>query len=155
MKYIKKFNENFEDDDEENGSYEDPDWIDDTGEEWHKSSNIDIKAAIEEIHNLGVLHPLMRNTYMVGNVLIDNSCFDGHLCLNDILTTEKARGKGEASMVLRKICEIADKHNVYMSTTPKAFGQNKGLTTHQLRDWYLRFGFDNIVNGNMERKPNP
>jgi hypothetical protein len=155
MKYIKRFNENFDEDDnyEDDDNYVDLDWIEDTGDTWHKSSIIDIKAAIDEIHSLGVLHPLMRGSYMIGNVVIDISCFDGHLCLNDILTTERARGKGEASIVLRKICDIADKHNVYMSTTPKAFGQNKGLTTHQLRDWYLRFGFDNIVNGNMERKP--
>ena len=149
MKYIKKFNEGYDDDED----YDD-DFIEDTGTEWHKSNKEDIDKAISEIQALGVEDRMFqRNHYFIDNdVIIEIVNFDGHLWIKSIMTLTDARGKGMASKVLDKICDICDKYQVYSMVSPKAFGKG-GPKTQKLKDWYLKFGFTNIINGNMERAP--
>jgi len=61
--------------------------------------------------------------------------------------------KGHGSKLLKKLCELADKHNVLLYTFP-VVDDNSTMSFEKLREWYSKFGF--IATGDiiMERKPN-
>lgn len=112
-----------------------------------------IQKAIDEIRSLGYKNPFDNSTVIGDNVLVEVSNFDGYLWLNSIMTVEK--GRGDASKVLDKICEIADKHQVTIVLTPVPFGRGKIFTKKQLRDWYGRHGFVKYHIEDMKRQPKP
>ena len=152
MKYIKRFeNFDFEDEDDE---YVDPDWIDPTGTEWHKSSEDDVNKTINQIYSLGTPHPWVKRTLLIDNVSVEIYYFDGHLML-DFATPQEDRKKGNATRVLKQILSIADDNAIYVSVNPTKHTSIHGEhpNTQQIKDWFLKFGFTNIVYGNMERTP--
>jgi hypothetical protein len=122
--------------------------------EWGTSDKASINAAIEDIRNLGEINPFnSREVLIDNNVSVELSNFDGHLWINSIMTLE--RGRGDASRVLQKMCDIADKHQVYMGLGASPFGKTKGLNKAQLIAWYKRYGFKKVDYDTMERPPMP
>jgi hypothetical protein len=122
--------------------------------EWGTSDKASINAAIEDIRNLGEINPFnSREVLIDNNVSVELSNFDGHLWINSIMTLE--RGRGDASRVLQKMCDIADKHQVYMGLGASPFGKTKGLNKSQLIAWYKRYGFKKVDYDTMERPPMP
>lgn len=62
------------------------------------------------------------------------------ICLSGIETVTSERGKGNASRLLKLICDCADQAQVelLLRVEPKGI---VGLTKPQLFSWYRRFGF--------------
>lgn len=115
------------------------------------SDEKDIVAAIKKIRSLGISNPFLPGeTIIDDNVKLEVTKFDGALWISSISTME--RSKGDASKVLKKVCDIADEYNVIIRMSPEPYG-NKGLTKNQLIRWYKRYGFKNISWGEMERLP--
>ena len=140
MKYLKKFNLILE---------------------WGKSSEEDIYEAIVELRSLGSPNPLNYREIVFqfdgeeGIVLLEISRFDNHLWINGIHST--TRNKGLASKVMKKVCEVVDKHNIYVALDAEPFTNFRHkdiLSKKQLMEWYKNFGFKSIGGGTMERIPN-
>lgn len=50
--------------------------------------------------------------------------------------------KGLATALMRKVCREADNAGIALVLNPHPWGDNQGMTTQQLEDWYARsFGF--------------
>lgn len=110
-----------------------------------------IQKAVDKIRSLGYKNPFDRSTVIDDNVLVEVDNFDGYMILQSIMTIDK--GRGDASRVLRKICDIADEFGVTIKITPKPFGTGNILTKKQLVDWYKRFGFVKFGYEDMKRNP--
>lgn len=123
-------------------------------ESTHVESNLnDITSAIKDIRKLGVINPFLSSEVIINdNVKLEVSKFDGALWISSISTID--RGKGDASKVLKMICDIADKYNVVIRMKPEPYGTKKGLNKGQLVSWYKRHGFKKTEWGEMERIPN-
>jgi hypothetical protein len=52
------------------------------------------------------------------------------------------RGKGEASKAIKKLTDLADKHDVIVTMNPQA-KKGSSLTTEDLEEWYERSGSKN------------
>ena len=117
-----------------------------------KSEEI-IQKAVDKIRSLGYKNPFNNSTIINDRVTVEVSNFDGYLWLNSIMTLE--RGKGYASEVLQKICDIADEFQVTLVLTPVPFGKDKKeiLTTSQLIKWYKKYGFVKYHIEDMKRQP--
>lgn len=153
MKYLKLF-KYFEAYDE-NGNYYDENWIEPTGDEWHKSPEKNIKAAVEEIRKLGYPNDLDRSIIMIPpdwKTQISVKGWDGHVWL-DVLTTELEREQGKATAIMNKMLEIADKYEVFVAIDPTPYGVGQKMDKKQLVEWAKKFGFHNIIDGNIERTP--
>lgn len=66
--------------------------------------------------------------------------FDGQIHLSSILSVD--RGSGYASLVLDKLCELADQRGVAIHLTAEPFGKD-GLDKSALEVWYRKRGFEN------------
>lgn len=115
-----------------------------------KSKEIIIKA-IDKIRSLGFKNFFDNSTVIDNNVLVEVDYFDGYLILQSIMTIDK--GRGDASRVLHKICDIADEFGITIKISPKPFGTGDILTKKQLIDWYKRFGFVKDGVEDMKRQP--
>jgi hypothetical protein len=110
-----------------------------------------IQKAVDEIRSLGYKNPFDNSTVIDNNVLVEVSSFDGYLHLGSIMSIEK--GRGDATKVMNKICEIADKYKVTIHLSPKPYGTGKGLNKSQLIKWYKKFGFKKSNYEDMKRMP--
>ncbi len=62
--------------------------------------------------------------------------------LKAIVSPER-QGTGQASTILRKITDLADKHGVAIWLTPKPFGNiENALSASKLKGWYKRYGWE-------------
>jgi hypothetical protein len=62
--------------------------------------------------------------------------------LKAIVSPER-QGTGQASAILRKITDLADKHGVAIWLTPKPFGNiENALSASKLKGWYKRYGWE-------------
>lgn len=64
--------------------------------------------------------------------------------ITSVYTPEADRGKGEASALLKQVCEEADRAGIVLILIPKPF--DAGLDELQLIAWYARHGFTQIQN---------
>ncbi len=119
--------------------------------EYTPSNPSDIDKAIKEIEKLGIRNPIDPNKIVIDNtVVIEVQNFDERLMLSSILSIDK--NKGNASNVMKKITDIADKYHVTIALTPEPFGRDANkLTKSQLIKFYKKFGFKNDEFGDMER----
>lgn len=62
--------------------------------------------------------------------------------LGMIQTEESQRGKGHASLLLQKICSMADKVDVTLSLRADPKARKIGLVQGELVAWYKRYGFE-------------
>jgi len=97
-------------------------------------------------------------TFNAGKTLVQTEMreFDGHIHFSSIISPTDS-GKGYAGKVIRKITELADKHDVTISLGAKPFGDvpNK-LNKSQLTRWYKKHGWgfeDGKRSDMMIRKP--
>ena len=67
---------------------------------------------------------------------------DAPIWLKSIVSPER-QGTGQASAILRKITDLADKHGVAIWLTPKPFGNiENALSASKLKGWYKRYGWE-------------
>jgi GNAT superfamily N-acetyltransferase len=73
--------------------------------------------------------------------------------ITNLYTDEPGRGKGDASALLKQVCEDADDNGIVLMLIPKPY--DKGLDELQLIAWYARHGFTQIQNNPtlMARQP--
>jgi len=65
----------------------------------------------------------------------------GDVTIHRIWTIEP--GQGHGSMILRKVCELADRHGVFIHLKVAPLGATPHpLSAQQLQNWYHRHGFD-------------
>ena len=62
--------------------------------------------------------------------------------ITSLYTSESSRGKGKASILLRKVCKEADNAGIVLLITPKPF--DNGLDQAELEQFYSRHGFTKI-----------
>lgn len=51
------------------------------------------------------------------------------------------RGKGHASGLIERVCDIADQNNYLVRLEARQYSDPHGLTTHELIEFYSRHGF--------------
>jgi hypothetical protein len=62
-------------------------------------------------------------------------------------------GQGSGSMMLRTLCELADRHHVELALKPLPFGRKPyPMSREQLMQWYAKYGFEG-TRKKMARKP--
>jgi hypothetical protein len=65
----------------------------------------------------------------------------------------REHGKGHGRVMLKALCELADKHGVELQLKALPIGRKPfPMTRDQLYDWYKRYGFEG-KRGNMVRPP--
>jgi GNAT superfamily N-acetyltransferase len=64
--------------------------------------------------------------------------------ITNIYTLESKRGQGDASRLLKEVCDEADKERMVLVIMPEPF--DKGLNELELIQWYARHGFIAIQN---------
>lgn len=76
--------------------------------------------------------------------------------IQDVAVGRRFRGQGAARDLMQQVLDDADAEGValYLSIVPDPPGQNN-LTYDQLRDWYMRLGFESFADadGNAFRRP--
>lgn len=75
----------------------------------------------------------------------------GSVYIMNVQTGYRSRGQGAASTALAQLCEVADAFQVELFLEVEV-GENGGLDTVELLDWYHRFGFKGDA-GEMVREP--
>jgi hypothetical protein len=122
--------------------------------EYTPSDPANIDKAVREIEKLGVRNPINPKEIIIDDtVFIEISNWDKRLWFSSLYSLE--RGKGNASKVMQKIVDIADKYKVTIALDPVPFGTGEGrLNLSQLVNFYKKFGFefeDGEDFGDMER----
>ena len=110
--------------------------------EYTPSNPADIDKAIRDIEKLGVRNPLNPKEIIIDNsVVIEVQNWDKRLWFSSLYSIEK--GKGNASRIMKKITDIADKYKVTIALDPHPFGTNsEKLNRSQLVNFYKKFGFN-------------
>jgi hypothetical protein len=110
--------------------------------EYTPSNPADIDKAIKEIEKLGVRNPLNPKEIVIDDsVIIEVSNWDKRLWFSSLYSIDK--GKGNATVVMKKIMDIADKYKVNVALDPHPFGTGTGrLNRAQLVNFYKKFGFE-------------
>lgn len=74
--------------------------------------------------------------------------------ITNVYTSEAKRGHGDASKLLKQVCDEADKERIVLMLIPKPF--DDGLDELRLMAWYSRHGFMAIQDKPMlmARQPN-
>lgn len=58
--------------------------------------------------------------------------------ITELLTAVNERGQNHANSLMQDVCEQADQAGKLLLLMPETYGQDGGLTTEQLSDWYQR-----------------
>ena len=62
--------------------------------------------------------------------------------IHSLETAPAARGQHHATLLLRKVCDAADRAGITLVLWPQPWGDNPSMTRDQLIEWYeRRFGF--------------
>lgn len=118
-----------------------------------RSSKEDVIEALIEIRSLGTVSPIDNRDMYINGINIELRYWDGYLWLGSIYVNPEERGQGKATRLIQTICDIADKHGVYIGLTPTQFGNEKNaLNDDQLEVFYKKFGFIERY-GIFERQP--
>ena len=104
--------------------------------EYTPSNPADIDKAVKAIEKLGVRNPMNSSEIIIDNsVVIEIRNWDKRLWFSSLYSIE--RGQGNASKVMQKIVDIADKYKVTMALDPVPFGSGPGrLSRSQLVKFY-------------------
>ena len=110
--------------------------------EYTPSNPADINNAIKEIEKLGMRNPINPKEIVIDDsVIIEVSNWDKRLWFSSLYSID--RGQGNASRIMKKIMDIADKYKVTVALDPKPFGTGANrLTRGQLVKFYKKFGFE-------------
>ena len=117
-----------------------------------KSATDASKQAVSLIEALGTPNPLSDREVLIDTVSVEVSAGrQGRVRINSIQST--AKGRGDATRVLKQILDIADRKGVEVELSPEPFGEGRGrLSKEDLVDWYSRHGFK-PQGENMVREP--
>lgn len=104
-------------------------------------------------------HPFDNRKRILNDVMIELGPFGHNIHITDIVSMKP--GQGHGSVALRKINDLADKHDLSIDLTAKAYSDDR-MSTSQLRKWYKRHGFfddedtygDDYEGYDMKRVPN-
>lgn len=107
-------------------------------------------------------HPFVRGMRLTGGVGVELRPYkyEGTIHISSIMSFEQ-KNAGQASAVLKKICDLADKHKMTLDLFVKPIknaGARDGqdLNARQLKGWYARHGFKpSKRGGEMVREPMP
>lgn len=110
--------------------------------EYTPSNPADIDKAIRDIEKLGVRNPINPKEIVIDDsVVIEVQNWDKRLWFSSLYSIEK--GKGNASRIMKKITDIADKYKVTIALDPHPFSSDSGkLNRSQLVNFYKKFGFN-------------
>jgi len=110
--------------------------------EYTPSNPGNIDKAIREIEALGIRNPINPKEIVIDNsVIIEVSNWDKRLWFSSLYSIE--RGQGNATRIMQKIVDIADKYKVTIALDPHPFGTGTGrLSRSQLVKFYKKFGFE-------------
>jgi prophage maintenance system killer protein len=110
--------------------------------EYTPSNPGNIDKAIREIEALGIRNPINPKEIVIDNsVIIEVSNWDKRLWFSSLYSIE--RGQGNATRIMQKIVDIADKYKVTIALDPHPFGKGTGrLSRSQLVKFYKKFGFE-------------
>lgn len=110
--------------------------------EYTPSNPANIDKAIKEIEKLGVRNPINPKEIVIDDsVIIEVSNWDKRLWFSSLYSID--RGHGNASRIMKKIMDIADKYKVTVALDPHPFGSGADrLTRDQLVKFYKKFGFE-------------
>lgn len=100
------------------------------------SSNIN--NFILDLRNLGYPNPLNNKEIIINSVLVKVIPFDGKIVIESIRSLDP--NKGNATVVLNLIKQIAIKNNVVLSLSPEPFGESR-MSKNKLIEWYSKNGF--------------
>lgn len=114
---------------------------------------INNKAFMSRLNDITYKNPFNPIEMIFQNIAaIEAREFDGVIRITSIRSFERSKKHG--SMALKALTTLADELNVTLSLFPKAFDTgSKGLSTIQLKKWYVRNGFTAIEFGDMVRQP--
>lgn len=104
-------------------------------------TNTNLKPFMDDFFAATTESPIGKGR-LYGDVLIDVSPFDGEIHLGDIVTVgEKSKGSG--TQALKFLTNLADRHNVKISGTAKAYSKDPEhiRTSDRLLQWYKKHGF--------------
>jgi hypothetical protein len=109
--------------------------------EYTPSNPANIDKAIREIEKLGIRNPVNPKEIIIDDsVFIEISNWDKRLWFSSLHSMD--RGHGNASRVMQKIVDIADKYNVTIALDAVPYGTGTGrLSRSQLVKFYKKFGF--------------
>ena len=109
--------------------------------EYTPSNSADIDKAVDEIKRLGIRNPINPKEFIIDdNVSVEIANWDGRLWFSSLYSMD--RGQGNAERVMKKITDIADKHNVTIALDAEPFGTGANrLNKSQLIAFYKKFGF--------------
>jgi len=125
--------------------------------EYTPSNPANIDKAIRDIEKLGIRNPINSKEIIIDNsVFVEISNWDKRLWFSSLHSMD--RGQGNATRVMQKIVDIADKYNVTIALDAVPFGTGENrMSRSQLVKFYKKFGFafeDGEEDfGDMERVP--
>jgi hypothetical protein len=125
--------------------------------EYTPSNPANIDKAIRDIEKLGIRNPINPKEIIIDNsVFVEISNWDKRLWFSSLHSMD--RGHGNATRVMQKIVDIADKYNVTIALDAVPFGTGETrMSRSQLVKFYKKFGFafeDGEEDfGDMERVP--
>ncbi len=121
--------------------------------EYFPSDPDSLNKALKDIQKLGYRNPLNPREIIIDEtVCIEIVIFDRQLHLSSIRSLNK--GQGNASKIMQKIVDIADKYKVTIDLDPEPFSNGEDiLSKSQLVKFYKKFGFklEKGGGGGMER----
>ena len=96
---------------------------------------------IEDYMMISSEHPWNPRVRIIDNTVIELSPFGGSVHISDIVATQPRSGFATSSV--KKLQELANKHNVKLELTAKAYANDaeRISDTEQLVRWYLKMGF--------------
>ena len=103
--------------------------------------NTDTKPFMDDFNKATKRSPIGKGR-LYRDVLIDASPFSGEIHVSDIrVAGDKQKGSGTKALNFMK--DLADKHNVVLSGTAKAYSDDKAhiQDSDRLIDWYKKHGF--------------
>jgi hypothetical protein len=116
---------------------------------WYKIAQIklknmtpstDVYKAVEEIKALGQQNPLNPRETVVNDVKIEISHYDDKTIWLKSISSLFPR-KGNGTIVLNKIIDIANRHNVSIYLDPMPVGGSNGISSKDLVKWYTNNKF--------------
>jgi GNAT superfamily N-acetyltransferase len=109
--------------------------------EYTPSDANSLNNAYREIKKLGPVNPLDPKEIVVDDsVFVEISVWDKRLWFSSLHSLDK--GQGNATKVMQKIVDIADKYGVTIALDPIPYGKDPNkLTYNQLVKFYKKFGF--------------
>lgn len=108
---------------------------------WETGEKDKLSAFIEEFRKLGTMNPFDNRTTLLSDMDVGVEVWEFADAVNFNIATFGERSMGLGTIALRRIIDLANKHQVPLRITVEPFGTRQGLTKYELLQWYKRHGF--------------